>query len=189
MSQAASERVRWTVDDLELLPDNGTHYEIIDGELLMTTQPHARHQEVCTNIAYELTQWSRASGLGRVFFSPGVVFDKLNSVAPDLVWISKERAADALDAAGHFTTAPELVIEVLSPGSNNERRDREIKRKLYSMYGVQEYWVVRWQSPQIEVYRRSQTVLHLELTWFANDTATSPLLPGFASPVSTFFMA
>lgn len=39
MSQSATDRIYWTIADLELLPDNGTRYEIIDGELLMTRAP------------------------------------------------------------------------------------------------------------------------------------------------------
>lgn len=36
MSQTIDERVHWTSADLELLPDNGNRYEIIDGELFVT---------------------------------------------------------------------------------------------------------------------------------------------------------
>jgi hypothetical protein len=39
------ERVRWTTTDINLLPENeGTHYEIIDGELFTTRAPHWKHQ-------------------------------------------------------------------------------------------------------------------------------------------------
>jgi len=47
MSQATDERLRWTTEDLELLPDNGNRYEIIDGELFVTRAPHWMHQKVC----------------------------------------------------------------------------------------------------------------------------------------------
>ena len=36
--------VRWTVADLEVLPDDGGRYEIIDGELFVTRAPHWKHQ-------------------------------------------------------------------------------------------------------------------------------------------------
>ena len=46
MSQAVG-RVRWTVRDLEVLPQSeGTRYELIDGELFVTRSPHRRHQQV-----------------------------------------------------------------------------------------------------------------------------------------------
>lgn len=38
MSQTS--QVRWTTADLELLPDNGNRYEIVDGELFVTGAPH-----------------------------------------------------------------------------------------------------------------------------------------------------
>jgi len=80
-----------------------------------------------------------------------------------------------------------LVVEVLSPGSVNERRDREVKLKLYSRRGVSEYWIVDWQQRKVEVYQRQQMALHLLATLYATDTLTSPLLPGFACPVVTLF--
>jgi hypothetical protein len=45
MNQTISDKVRWTTADLELLPDNGDRYEIIDGELFMTRAPHWGHQQ------------------------------------------------------------------------------------------------------------------------------------------------
>ena len=58
------EGVPWTITDLELLPDNGNHYEIINGELFVIRAPHWKHQKACNNICTELTLWSRKTGLG-----------------------------------------------------------------------------------------------------------------------------
>ena len=68
------EGVRWTITDLELLPDNGNHYEIINGELFVTRAPHWKHQKACNNICTELTLWSRKTGLGEAVTTPGIVF-------------------------------------------------------------------------------------------------------------------
>jgi Uma2 family endonuclease len=78
-------------------------------------------------------------------------------------------------------------VEVLSPGSANERRDRGVKLKLSSRRGVSEYWIVDWQQRKVEVYRRQQMALQLLATLYAIDTLTSPVLPGFACPVVTLF--
>ena len=67
-----------------------------------------------------------------------------------LVWISQERLATALHSNGRLHSAPDLTIEILSPGSTNEYRDREVKLKLYSRQGVLEYWVVNWQERSLE---------------------------------------
>ena len=96
------------------------------------------------------------------------------------------RSSFLLDNAGHLTAAPELVVEVLSPGSENERRDKVAKLKLYSTRGVQEYWIVNWQTQQIEAYRREQAALKLVATLFVDQLAT-PLLPGFVCAVGQLF--
>lgn len=83
--------------------------------------------------------------------------------------------------------APDLVVEVLSPGVTNEHRDREIKLKLYSQRGVLEYWIVSWRERRIEIYRRVETVLTLVSTLYETDILQSPLLPGFTCPVSKLF--
>lgn len=186
MSQTISDKLRFTTADLELLPDNGDRYEIIDGELFMTRAPHWGHQEVCGNIYLELKIWSRSTGLGRAAINPGLIFTDADNVIPDVAWASNERLAILLDEAGHLTAAPELIVEVLSPGADNQRRDRDLKLKLYSVRGVQEYWVVNWQLQQIEVYRREQTSLRLIATLFSNDQLTSPLL-GFSCSVAQIF--
>ena len=108
-------------------------------------------------------------------------------VAPDVVWISRERLAVTLDQTEHLHTAPELVAEVLSPGRTKERRDREVKLKLYSCRGVSESWSIDWQQQKVEVYQRQQIALHLLATLDATDTLPAPLLPGFACPVVTLF--
>ena len=58
MSQGTEERVRWTTADIELLPDNGNRYEIIDGELFVTKAPHWGHQRAIGNAYAELRVWA-----------------------------------------------------------------------------------------------------------------------------------
>ena len=72
------------------------------------------------------------------------------------------------------------MVEVLSPGDLNEQRDQEVKLKLYSRYGVQEYWIVNWQLKTLEIYRRAEAQLQLVGTLLVDDTLSSPLLPGFS---------
>ena len=76
----------------------------------------------------------------------------------------------------------------LSPGVENERRDREAKLKLYASRGVQEYWIADWRLQQVEVYRRENATLRLIATLLANDEITSPLLPNFSCSVARFFV-
>ncbi len=186
MSQATN-RVYWTTEDLKLLPESSNRYEIIDGHLLMTRAPHWKHQKA-TGQAYQvLNVWSERSELGQAVPTPGVIFDDADNVIPDVAWISHERLAAGVDEEGHFTIAPELIVEVLSPGTQNERRDRETKLKLYAERGVQEYWILDWRTQQLEVYRRQDALLRLVLTLFPQDRLTSALLPGFDCAVAEFF--
>jgi len=180
--------VRWTIHDLAVLPANeGTKYEIINGELFVNRTPHHRHQQVCVKIARQLDTWSESSGLGVTMITPGLIFAEADSVIPDVVWVSKARLAQIEDEVGHLTGAPELVIEVLSPGIQNERRDKEAKLKLYSIYGVREYWIVDHLTKQVEVYQQENTQLVLVATLVGNDEITSPLLQEFSCPISCCF--
>ncbi len=79
------------------------------------------------------------------------------------------------------------MIEVLSLGSVNERRDREAKLQLYSRRGVSEYWIVDWRLRSIDLYRRDQAQLHYVVSLFETDTLESPLLPGFSCAVGVLF--
>jgi Uma2 family endonuclease len=185
MSQ--TNQVRWTTADLELLSDNGNRYEIVDGELFVTPLRHWDHQQVADSVCMELNLWSRQTGLGEAVTSAGIIFTDADNVIPDVVWISKERLASVLDDAGHLTAAPELVVEVLSPGEENERRDKQIKLKLYASQGVREYWIVDRLLQQIQIYRREQATLVLAATLFSSDNLTSPILPGFNCPVASLF--
>ncbi|AFZ18181.1 Uma2 family endonuclease [Allocoleopsis franciscana] len=180
--------VRWTIADLELFAgDRNNRYEIVDGELFVTRAPHWQHQVICINIGTVLKMWSDESGLGEAAITPGIVFSDADNVIPDVVWASHDRLERLLDEAGHLTGAPELVVEVLSPGDKQEKRDREAKLKLYSVQGVQEYWIFDRIERKVEVYRREKAILKLAATLYSEDELTSPMLPGFNCLVGKLF--
>jgi Uma2 family endonuclease len=178
--------LRWTSHDLELLPED-KRYEIVDGELYVSKQPHLHHQIVCGKLLFFLEGWSNQTQLGMPIITPGLIFADDDDVVPDVVWISYKRLATSLRPDGKLHSAPELVVEVLSPGSENQRRDREVKLKLYSRRGAEEYWVVSWQERRVEVYRREDAVLTLHKTLNENDVLQSPLLHGFSCRVGQLF--
>ena len=184
-----STEVRFNSADLALMPDDGKRYEVIEGDLYVSRQPSSEHQYTCGKLGYFLEDWNQTTGAGLVLPAPGLVFAEDDDVAPDLIWISKGLYAKAVDPAGHLTLAPELVIEVLSPGKPNEDRDRRAKLKLYSRRGVLEYWIVSWMMQFIEVYRREKAQLLLVNTLYAEDTLDSLLLPGFSCQVSHLFFS
>jgi Uma2 family endonuclease len=186
-STPTANHLRWTSADLELLPEHSNRYEIIDGELYVTRAPHWKHQTTCGRFFAVLDAWSIATKSGETALGAGVLLGDSDDVIPDVVWVSQEKYEILLDEAGHLRGAPDLAIEVLSAGTENEKRDRELKLKLYSSRGVLEYWIADWRSLQIQIYRRENGILKLVLTLFANDILTSPLLPEFSCPISRIF--
>lgn len=184
---AARAAVRWTVDDLEAFPDDHLRREIVDGELFVSRAPHPDHQLCILRITTPLDLWNRQTGRGRLRPGIGIVFSATDAVIPDLLWASHERWARIVGPDGRLIGAPELIVEVLSPGAENARRDREAKLKQYSAFGVDEYWVVDRHMQTVEIYRRQEARLHRVATLRAGDTLTSPLLPEFALPVAESF--
>ncbi len=179
--------LHWKSADLAALPEvEGTRYEIIGGELFVSTTPHFNHQLLCGTLFRLLENWSVKNGLGRAVITPGLIFADDDDVIPDVVWISNERLASILKD-GKLRAAPELVIEVLSPGSANQRRDRVAKLGLYSRRGVSEYWIVNWQTSTIEVYRHQNDQLTHVVPLAQGDLLSSPLLPQFSAHVDELF--
>jgi Uma2 family endonuclease len=180
--------LRWTNELLEHMPRlEGERYEIIDGELYVTTAPHLQHQIVCSTLVTELTLWSRSGGDGLAFAGPGVIYADDEGVVPDVVWVSQARLAQIVSEDGKLHGSPELVVEVLSPGKANAERDREKKLDLYSRRGLQEYWIVDWQAATVELYRPKESVLECAATLRGAEILTSPTLPGFSCSVEEFF--
>lgn len=183
----AANKVRWTVDDLESLPDSSDRVEIIDGDLHISGIPHWKHQAVAGQVYVKLLHWSAESGLGEPVVTPGIVFSASNAVIPDVVWASSARVEMLLNDDGHLTGAPELIIEVLSESQADKDRDRKYKLKLYSAEGVQEYWILDREQQLAEVFRRDNGILVKSLTLYASDSLTSPLLPEFSCGVGVLF--
>lgn len=178
----------FTIDDLERMPDDGKLYELIGGEIFVSHQPSWHHQYACTRLLQALENWNQSTGLGVANGAPGVIFSTHDAVAPDVVWISNERLAQALGDDGKLHDAPDLVVEVISPGWQNESRDRDTKLKLYSLRGAREYWIVDWRAEKVEVFRRSRARLAQVATLLSEDELTSPMLPGFSCKVSSLVM-
>ncbi len=176
-----------TSSDLDVLPEDGKLYELIEGELYVSRQPSWDHQYTCVRLSRFLDEWNEQTGLGVVNAAPGIIFAEDDDVAPDLVWISQTTLRTALGEDRKLHSAPELVIEVLSPGSSNQQRDRQAKLKLYGRRGVQEYWIVNGQEQELEIYRHDGRSLKFWRNFTGDDLVESPLLSGFSCQVSRLF--
>jgi Uma2 family endonuclease len=80
-----------TIYDLEATPDDGNIYELFEGELSVAKAPSLKHQELIVRFSTILTNYLDQNPVGRVWSTPGVIFDEYNSAIPDLVFIVKER--------------------------------------------------------------------------------------------------
>jgi len=175
-----------TVADLEAMPDDENRYELFEGELFVSRSPSLSHQRVLINLATLIKIYLEQNPIGEVFPTPGVIFDNFNSAIPDIVFISNEQVNN-VGAEPHIHEAPELAIEIVSPGKENARRDREMKRQIYGKFGVKEYWIADPESRTLEIYRLKKRTLALAATLAGEDEITSPVLPGFKCKVNQVF--
>jgi Uma2 family endonuclease len=179
--------VKLTYDDFVLFPNDGKRHELINGEHHVTPSPNRKHQAIVWNLTGMLWSYLRAHPIGRAFSAPfDVVFSDLDVVEPDLLYVSNARKDDVLTAQ-HVRGAPDLVVEVGSPGTR--QRDEKSKHRLYERHGVVEYWVVDSEFDFLRVYRLAdgQYLLSQELSLLAGDVLTTPLLPGLSMPLELIF--
>jgi Uma2 family endonuclease len=185
-----ADATRFTTADLELPPDiDGWRYEIIDGEMHASKTPDWGHQYAADRAVGALFAWSQRSAPGLTLTTPGIVFSDDNNVIPDAIWNSEARLFASSAGDKRLDVAPELVIEVLSAGPANERRDRELKLDLYDRRGVDEYWLIDWRGQIVDIYRRDGAGhLSLATRLSSGHMITSPLLPGFELPVDALWL-
>jgi Uma2 family endonuclease len=175
-----------TVADLDLMPDDGNRYEVIEGELFVSCSASLTHQSVSGNIFRSIDTYLLKNPIGKLWATPGVIFSELNGVIPDLVFVSHERRPE-IASGERITGPPDLVIEIVSPGAENQRRDRIAKLQLYAKYGVKEYWIVDFEKRTIEVYQLLGQTLELQSILTEKDEITSSVLPGYSCKVETIF--
>ena len=142
----------WTVGDYMLLDDD-LRCEIIDAELIMTPAPNINHQKVSMALILKMSQFIEIQKQGILFHAPtDVYFDNNNVFQPDLIYL-KDQKSPSLSEKG-IIGAPDLIVEIISP--SNSYIDRYIKKKKYSQFGVQEYWIVDPGNKTLEIYNLAE---------------------------------
>jgi Uma2 family endonuclease len=175
-----------TVDDLDAMPEDGNRYEVIEGELFVSRAPGLPHQILSGNIFYQFKKYLDNHPLGLVIATPGLVFSQYSGVIPDIVFFTHGRG-EGIISGERLVAAPDIVIEILSPGRENISRDRVAKRQLYAKHSVNEYWIVDSEDRAVEIYRLTSEKLELATMLRDQDEITSPLLPGFTCPLASVF--
>ena len=186
MKPGAASSTKFTYEDFLNFPDEGKRHEIIDGEHYVTPSPNTKHQAVSSNLHGLLWTYLRDHPIGRIFAAPyDVILSDVDVVEPDLLYVSRERFN--VVTAQHVRGVPDLVVEILSPGTR--KTDEVTKRKLYERFGVHEYWVVDTELETIKVYRQADGafVRAAELSAEQNDRLATPLLPNFSVALAEIF--
>lgn len=139
----------WTYSHYATLPDDGQRYEIINGVLfLMAPSPNEAHQSAVLEIASYLRTYVKLPGLGRVYIAPfDVELSPKVVVQPDVMVVLNAGLEKVVSS--RIKGAPDLVVEVSSPGTaRHERRDKE---DAYARAGVPEYWFVYPMERSVEL--------------------------------------
>jgi Uma2 family endonuclease len=111
---------------------------------------------------------------GEVWVAPtDVQLDDYNLAQPDIFWVAEGSACVAVDGK-YFRGAPDLVIEIFSPGT--VRHDKVHKFRLYEQFGVREYWMMDAAEQLVEVYRLEGNRFVLQGIYTAGETFVSRVL-------------
>ena len=158
--------------------DDGTdtRYELVNGELTPMPPESILNDRIASLLfAYFLQQIPlRQLSMGTEIVVTG---GRATSRLPDLV-IFTEDLATALDGATRATVmtdmpAPQLVIEVVSPGPENADRDYRYKRSEYAARGIAEYWVVDPHQQKVTIFELVAG-FYEERTFAGSDVLQSP---------------
>jgi Uma2 family endonuclease len=122
--------------------------EVVDGEILIMPPNKWNHAMIVRNICRAFDAQTDAREAVALDTSFGLVIRKapLTSRVPDLAVFQK---STIVEQDGYIHSAPQLVVEVLSPG--NTRRERERKLADYASLGVPEMWMVSPEARTVEV--------------------------------------
>lgn len=160
--------------------------ELVGGELVVN-EPSKAHSDSQLEIAFALKGWSRAAPKrGWTGLPLDVLLDGRNVYAPDIVWYRDGRVPGRDQPPPY--PVPDIAVEVRSPST--WRFDIGAKKAGYERHGLPELWLVDTAADVVLVFRRSKPNaasfdVSVELT--AEETLTSPLLPGFALSVREIF--
>ena len=175
----------WTHDDYLGMDDDGKRYEVLDGELIEMPGPSLRHQDIIVKLVRMLSDYVERNDLGTTLVAPtDVVLSPIDIVQPDILFVRKARAG-ALANGMNVQGAPDLCVEILSPGTR--ARDLTEKRDRYARFGVREYWIVDPEAETVTVLALDEGA-YAPLVEAEGDTLVeSVVLPRFIAPATTLF--
>lgn len=177
-------RVKFNYHDYLLFPADGNRHEIIDGEHYMTPAPNIKHQRISRNLEWVFQKFLREHPVGEIFDAPcDVVFSGYDIVEPDLVYVAAENKKIITEK--NIQGAPDLVVEILSPGTTET--DLDLKKKLYEKNQVKEYWVADPDAETVLVFLLEDGLYREAACLTRNEVLSTGLVPGMEIPLREVF--
>lgn len=174
-----------TADELLMMPDDGFRYELVKGELKRMPPTGTEHGEVTMELAAPLHRYVKLNKLGRVYAAETgfkLESDPDTVRAPDIAFVRAERIQATGSMQGYGEGAPDLAVEVLSPG--NTKREMAEKVADYFAAGARLVWIVNPKSKTIAVHRSPTDIVTLT----EQDTLDGDeVVPGFQIAVAEIF--
>jgi Uma2 family endonuclease len=172
-----------TAEELMKLPRDRFRYELVKGELLTMSPAGAEHGAVVVNLTAPLAVYVKANNLGVVFGAEtGFILERNPDtvLAPDIAFIRRERIGTL--SKGYWEGAPDLAVEVVSPGESKNKIEEKTAKWL--QFGSSAVWLVNPQTRTVEVrIANGQRKLLCE----QDDLTGEDVVPGFRLPVSEIF--
>jgi Uma2 family endonuclease len=171
-----------SLEEYMALPEDGNKYELDQGELVIMPAPKATHTRIIRRINRSVSAYVDEHHIGEVYSEGGYLLTREpeNIIRqPDVSFLSAGRV-NVLERE-YFAGAPELAVEVVSPG--NQAEELDIKVNQYLAYGSKEVWVVYPKTRSILIHQAGGRVRKL----IAEDTITSDLFPGWSARIADFF--
>ena len=174
-----------TAEDLLEWPDDGNFYELVEGELRVMSRAGYDHGKVVIRASLLIGQHALANDLGDVLGAEtGFTLRKTPDTvrAPDVAFVSKNRVPLREQQRRFAELAPDLVVEVASPGDRAAAIDEKVED--YLRAGVRLIWVLWPQTQTVVEYRPGTNARTIR----AEDSIDGyDVLPGFRCKVADFF--
>jgi Uma2 family endonuclease len=174
-----------TADELIAMPDDGFRYELVKGELIRMSPTGHEHGIVAMNIAGPLHRHVKSSNLGIVYAAEtGFILSQNPDTvrAPDVAFVQIERINQTGDVKSYWIGAPDLAVEVVSPGDTVGEVESKVKEWLEA--GAVMVWVASPKLRTVTVYRSLSEILVLTEK---NTLDGGNVVPGFRIAVSDIF--
>src|SRR4051812_21664558 len=106
-----------TAEEFWLLPDTEMQRSLINGEVVETMPPGARHGKIASKFTLRLGVWALENRAGEVGVEAGFILARNPDIVrgPDVYFVSADRIPDDGVPEAFWELAPDLAVEVVSP--------------------------------------------------------------------------